>query len=409
MLENKSIDIVRKSQEDTLSVEHNTIVFENDEIQIIRKHNWMPPIKSDVYVPEEEGRLPEEIRQRYSFVNGFSEGYSVVGKEEDGKLDHLIVDLAGNESYFTSADGSERKEYAEYGYCFDGMFGVSNLYNPRLAYWHDCESLAGICGFVNTAGREIIAPQYIFAYHFKNGRALVCKGKWTKDKKWDNQYVTGGYWSEEMLWGMIDKTGKEVIPCIYEELEWLQDPVTGEGLETYYKVCVKVGDELKWGVIDHDGNWAVEPKFAELVYDLTSDGLFAFYTAPYDTAPDRVPMGIYSMREQRIILEPDPSYIYINFLKNGHLSVESRDENDRMYDKVIDLKGKPIIDNPDYRVIIELEDLYYCIQWDTDKRGVLDKNGNIVLPVMYSDIELHGEYLFAFLDGEEEVYQVIRK
>ena len=54
-------------------------------------------------------------------------------------------------------------------------------------------------------------------------------------------------------------------------------------------------------------------------------------------------------------------------------------------------------------------DLYYCIQWDTDKMGVLDKNGDIILPIKYSDIKLRDGFVFANTDDEEEVYQVVKK
>ena len=391
-----------------VTIDRNSIVFENDELIVLRVYDWSPSADKKYYSPEKQVCLPKEIEQRYLFVDQFFEGYAIAGKEEYGKCIHLIVDLEGNEFYFTNADGTERKEYQRYGFCSDGMFVVSSISTPRLAYYHEYSSFAGIWGYANTYGREIVAPQYIFTLSFERGRALVCIGEWTRDKKWDNDYVKDAYWSEVMLWGFIDKTGKEVIPCIFDEIEWMQKP---HSCDTYdaYKVHYGGWETGKWGVIDMDGEWLVEPIFEDMSYEITDDGMFAFYTAPYDSAPDHVPMGVYSIPEQRVILEPDPSFLGIDFLENGYLSTETKDKNDRFYTKIIDIKGNSIIDNPDYRVVHDLGDFYYCIQWDTDKRGVLDKNGKEVLPVKYSEIELRGMYLFAWSGDGEEVYQVVKK
>lgn len=92
-----------------------------------------------------------------------------------------------------------------------------------LAYHSDYERIAGIWGFVNESGKEVIAPQYIYAYDFEDGLAIVAKGKWTRDKKWDNKYNQGRYWTEEELWGAIDKEGKEVIPCVFDEIVCFYD------------------------------------------------------------------------------------------------------------------------------------------------------------------------------------------
>jgi hypothetical protein len=60
-------------------------------------------------------------------------------------------------------------------------------------------------GFMDAKGREIVPPNYTTAYPFTNGVALACKGG--KDI-----YGTGG------KWGVIDKSGKEVIPFIYDRI-----------------------------------------------------------------------------------------------------------------------------------------------------------------------------------------------
>ena len=380
----------------------------NDELRVVRIYDWTPPIVNDALPVEEEPSLPVEIRQKYDFVNRFFDGYAVAGKIEDVKYVYLILDIEGNEYRFTSADGSECKEYEKYGYCSDGMFSVSIIQPPRLSAFHDYENWTGLWGYTNTAGREVIAPQYIFALPFENGRALVCKGEWYIDGKSSINPNADCYWSEKMLWGVIDKKGDEIIPCIFDELEQLQRTDSFDN-SNLYKAHYGGWKNGKYGILDAKGDWVVEPMFVDVNYEVTDDGLFAFSTFFGGFDFSYGPVGVYSIPEKRVILEPDSSYLYIEFLENGYLDVETRDENDRGYSKIIDLDGNPIIDNSDYRVVHDLGDLYYCIQWDTDKFGVLDQRGNEVLPIMYTDIKFRDGYLFAYLDDEKEVYQVRRK
>ena len=119
-----------------------------------------------------------------------------------------------------------------------------------LAYHSDNSEIAGNWGFVNEKGQEIVAPQYIYAYDFEDGIAIVCKGKWTKDSKWDNKYNKGRYWTEEELWGGIDKDGKEVIPFIFDEIKHMWD-CNNEVFMAHYGGW----KDGHWGIIGRDGRW----------------------------------------------------------------------------------------------------------------------------------------------------------
>ena len=57
--------------------------------------------------------------------------------------------------------------------------------------------LNGKCGFVDKSGKEVIPCVYDFAWGFSDGLARV----WLNGK-----------------WGFIDKNGKEVIPCVYDNV-----------------------------------------------------------------------------------------------------------------------------------------------------------------------------------------------
>lgn len=93
----------------------------------------------------------------------------------------------------------------------DGLIMVSLMNRPDLQYHHTFYDTAGMWGWIDLDGEVVIKPQYIFAMSFYNGRAIVCKGQWAVD---DN----GRYWCDEEKWGIIDRTGKEIVPCLYDEI-----------------------------------------------------------------------------------------------------------------------------------------------------------------------------------------------
>ena len=158
------------------------------------------------------------IEPKYTSANNFENGVAVVSiLDEAGNKKLLLIDKNGNERFF-------EKEYKRILFDNEGLFNnermfmVSDHKKIKLAFYSDYEENAGVWGYADSTGKEIVKPQYIFAFDFENGLALVCKGEWTIDKKWDNEYNTGRYWTETELWGMIDKTGNEVVPFIFTEM-----------------------------------------------------------------------------------------------------------------------------------------------------------------------------------------------
>ena len=93
----------------------------------------------------------------------------------------------------------------------DGMIMVSLLGEIDLQYHHTFFDVAGLWGWLDLNGNEIIAPQYVYAMSFYEGRAIVCKGEWSINDQ-------GQYWCENEGWGMIDRSGNEIVPCIYDEI-----------------------------------------------------------------------------------------------------------------------------------------------------------------------------------------------
>ncbi len=96
----------------------------------------------------------------------------------------------------------------------EGLVMVSTMGELDLQYHHNRRACAGMWGWLDTQLNTVIEPQYVYAMNFCGGRAIVCKGEW------DIKEVDGKpqYWCENEQWGVIDKTGKEVVPCKFDEL-----------------------------------------------------------------------------------------------------------------------------------------------------------------------------------------------
>lgn len=93
----------------------------------------------------------------------------------------------------------------------EGLIMVSLLGEIDLQYHHTFGDTAGIWGWIDLDGNEVIPPQYVYAMSFFDGRAIVCKGDWEMDER-------GRYWCDNEQWGIIDKSGKEVVPCMFDEI-----------------------------------------------------------------------------------------------------------------------------------------------------------------------------------------------
>ena len=327
------------------------------------------------------------IPPKYNYANDFKNGFAVVSIwDETNKEDNWIfldkngMEYSLNNKYKVVCDNSE------------GMFRVSDLNMGgfwgffSLAFHSDYDTNAGIWGYIDNTGKEIIKPQYIYAFDFENELALVCKGEWTKDKKWDNEYNTGRYWTETELWGMIDKTGKEIISCIYDEIKYF----TFYGNSKYLQAHYGGWDEGKWGIINYSGEWVVEPMFEDLGYEISEDGLFTFYSEDKWNNPDNIPIGIYSIKEQRVLFEPQ--FLDVDFHDDGTIQVEIYDDKlKRNIEKIIDRTGEALFDS-EYTFISEIDEKYkVCIHDKNGKYlyGLIDKNSNEILPCKY-DIPYFG-------------------
>ncbi len=305
------------------------------------------------------------IPLKYKKTKYFKNGYAGV---HDGN-NWLYVDKKGNEIHLENI-------YKEVKPFYDGLARVSTidiLYQDKLSYHSDYNDIAGNWGYIDKSGREVIKPQYIYAFNFINDRAVVAKGKWEKHKKSDNESNQEHYWTEEELWGVIDKNGNEIIPCKYDEIRWFIDDYNNI-IEDYYQVHTGGWENGKWAILDRNGNFITEPIFEDYSYDYF-DGLMTYREK---ATWDDVPIGIYDLKENKILFEPQ--FDDVTFLDDGNILVEFFDKDlGHKVEKIIDHKGKDVFKS-DYTSIYPWWNPVVAVKEGENSTiyNIIDEKGNIL-------------------------------
>ena len=320
------------------------------------------------------------IPMKYDRAEGFNRGRARVELNEQ----RFSIDDTGRE--LASDYCVMNRKYQEVGRFFEGLCRVSmlKLNEDDLEYFSDNAGVACIWGFMNENGDEIVKPQYIYAYDYKDGVAIVAKGEWIISPDTERYCAVGE------LWGGIDTTGTEVIPCIFDEIKFFI------GCSDYYIAHYGGWKNGAWGIVDRSGNWAVEPLFVDVDYGY-QDGLFAFYGSnPYDDAL----MGIYDLHQKSVLFEPQ--FLDVEFLKDGDILVEVYDsELGRAVERIINRKGIERFKS-EYSSIYTWKCPYEVVIKNDggDKHGFIDKDGNVIVPCIYDsvwnglDLDNH-RYIFA--------------
>jgi hypothetical protein len=192
----------------------------------------------------------EVIAPIFQSAESFYGGYSVVQvKESTGVIDkngNYIVPLGANSiGWFNGEVGRIEKSYS-YGLIGKGgklvlPIEYSNIekLTEHLFIFSKQENkgdlMLGKMGLINSKGKIVLQKKYDLIYPITDGFATI---------KLNNR------------WGLMDSTGKVILPPIYEEI---RNP-KAEGL-----VGFKKGD--KWGIIKFDGTILVNP-----IYDALGNG-----------------------------------------------------------------------------------------------------------------------------------------
>lgn len=168
---------------------------------------------SDFNVETGEFKLKSK-KGAFVLQGGYADGYGVGKLAGSSYSDSLYL--------FDEKDQLARRLPEEYQgtpimispYCggySHGLIMVSLYDEMKLCYHHNRSGCAGMWGWIDKNFNVVIKPQFIFAEQFQDGYANVSRGKWLPQEN-------GRYDWEGESWGVIDTTGKEVIPCMYDEL-----------------------------------------------------------------------------------------------------------------------------------------------------------------------------------------------
>ena len=149
-------------------------------------------------------------------ADGNKDGFGCGTVNDDGKL--YLIDEKNKSAYLLPEKYWQTPLYLipPCGGYRDGRIMVSLLGRIKLQYFHELYGAAGLWGWIDLEGNEIISPQYLFALHFSGDTAVVCKGEWSVDEN-------GEYWCDNELWGEIDRNGNEVTPFRFNEINNIEN------------------------------------------------------------------------------------------------------------------------------------------------------------------------------------------
>jgi len=208
------------------------------------------------------------IEPQYTYIGSFSEGLAHVVKQDGDILRHGFINVNG-EAFYKDFFNNNTGDF------HDGLAVFENDLN---------------FGYVNTSGNIVIQPEYFMAYDFSGGYAVVA--------------------NENDKHGFIDKTGKLVIPFLFDH--------NSEGTYLYQgfsEGLAAVCKDGKFGYIDEKGSFIIEPvfdyagRFCEGVALVVSDGLY----------------GYINKKGEYVIT---PQFAYASSFNNGYAFVRKPDFED---------------------------------------------------------------------------------
>ncbi|MET4081734.1 hypothetical protein ABIB40_001683 [Pedobacter sp. UYP30] len=255
-------------------------------------------------------------------------------------------------------------------------------------------------GIINKYGKQIIPFEFNSLEHMKNHRFRAEKGdKYgvidDKGKTIINfKYQLGTYFNENGLAnvvengkeGVIDTTGKEVIPVIYKSL--FNTKEIDSTAKTYY-TAEKDG---KWGLLDSVGKILVPFDYGYL--SVNKEDFKQGWVFTEDAK--RIYRGLYNIKTG-VIVPPiyDATAPYSDFI-----IVAKRKDND-YYHQLLSTAGKPLTDSSYTKMDFTYSYLSCC---KDNKYGVLDKSGKVLVPFKYRYLWEQSSDLLMAQQGEDYFY-----
>lgn len=281
---------------------------------------------------------------------------------QDGTLPTALQGLTvtGLDEIFVNPDEEtqEPENVAEITEIVSPKYGYVGTYSEGMVAVNTEQGGAGLWGYVDDSGREVMELQYLMAEPFSDGLALV--------------QAVGGEW------GFIDTTGQEVIP--FGTYAYARS--FSEGFATVYN------KEDSCAVIDTKGNIVVPfgqydsiNKFSEGLAVVKKGNFFGVI----DTAGN-------------VVVEPVMVYSTIKPFSEGMAAVETYVDNKWGY---IDNTGKEII-APKYDNALSFSEGFAAVNLGADGNksggnwGFINMSGEEIISIIYSGYSYGGE---SFEDG----------
>lgn len=326
----------------------------------------------------------------YESIEDDRDGYAVAKRKEGGKIEQFVLTAEGEELPFHCDDD---------GKLFSFNAAVERVEAPLPGYcWeYDDDSLdAGNWGYTDSHGKVVIEPRYVYATNFD---------KWFDGEPAEVAKLADG----KLYWGAIDKTGREVIPCIYESLH------TRWGDAFAYRVH---GNDL-YGVMTFDGIILAEPQF----------GCFEEYDEVHGmltVGKHKEKLGVYSLKRQRMIIPEEYDNVGYdehilscerqNPYEMHYFTYEGEELDFSQYDWVSEgdgglleickdekygymmLDGTVVVPNILHRGKGDMLALYrkgYFISGEQHRLGLSTADGRVIVPEVYDDISEEDRFVIA--------------
>ena len=321
----------------------------------------------------------------------FAGGYAKASRIADGKEIKYMVTETGQVISFPYPFGPDN--YSHDRVVFNAKEWEGQ--RPDPGYYYDFDEVKpGLWGIADTNGKVIVEPKYVYAVGF-----------WNTD---GNHCVVARFVEGELLWGVINHDGIETIPCLYPGLycRW------GEAVAFQRK------KDGPFGLMDFNGYVILEPRFG---YIDAYDSEHGLVTAGEDSDH----LGAFSIELGKMITPEEFDCIdYDDHMISAEIAWTCKDRyfdyhgNELYFDGFdeafeadgllyVRKDGKVGVLAWDRTVIIPpvLEDglektvAYYqrgyLVTGTRKTNGLSRANGEVILPQIYSNIELVGDLAVA--------------
>ncbi len=289
----------------------------------------------------------------YAYGGGFQDGQALVSSTDWGEWDRCI-DTEGRVLY------SVKDMMQERGYRFvdeewdEGLRKVSMYPEMMVSTWtsEGWEQNGGLFGYIDENGKEIISPVFTEVWNFSGGRLIAAKGKLICDERQNMPENYESYHVEDQKWGVVDKTGKEIIPFVYDQVIPIFQDDGG------FAACIGTEDEGEWFIFDRDGRKLTDRTFPFIWGDENTQApeWLLFRTETWFNATSLV--GLFDLVKQQTLIEPN--YNELNWIGHGYLLGKFPDEDPENRDA-----RRCILFSPDLKPLFRTEaDWIYCVADD---------------------------------------------